>query len=74
MSYRLVFSNSVHSLTPWAAGSSPSSQSRLLNEDKTISEVIAEFAAKTGENIVVSRFVRFAVGEGAEAQTEETEL
>ena len=32
----------------------------------TISQVVAQASAKTGENIQVSRFVRFRVGEGAE--------
>ncbi len=40
---------------------------RHVNEDKhggkTIEELRAELAAKTGENVVVNRFVRFAVGE-----------
>jgi elongation factor Ts len=31
--------------------------------DKTIEELRAETAAKTGENVVIRRFVRFAVGE-----------
>jgi elongation factor Ts len=33
----------------------------------TISQLVAQASAKTGENIQVSRFVRFRVGEG-EAQ------
>ena len=32
----------------------------------TISQLVAQASAKTGENIQVSRFVRFRVGEGAE--------
>jgi elongation factor Ts len=32
----------------------------------TISQLVAAASAKTGENIQVSRFVRFRVGEGAE--------
>jgi elongation factor Ts len=32
-------------------------------EGKTIEQIRAEAAAKTGENIVISRFARFAVGE-----------
>jgi elongation factor Ts len=32
----------------------------------TIGELVAQASAKTGENIQVSRFVRFRVGEGAE--------
>jgi len=33
------------------------------HEEKTIEELRAEASAKTGENIVIRRFVRFAVGE-----------
>jgi elongation factor Ts len=33
------------------------------HEDQTIEELRAELSAKTGENIVVRRFVRFVVGE-----------
>jgi elongation factor Ts len=40
---------------------------RHVNEDKhggkTIEELRAELAAKTGENVVIRRFTRFAVGE-----------
>jgi elongation factor Ts len=32
-------------------------------EGKTIEELRAELAAKTGENVVIRRFARFAVGE-----------
>ena len=38
-----------------------------VNEDKheakTIEELRAELSAKTGENVVIRRFARFAVGE-----------
>jgi elongation factor Ts len=34
------------------------------HEGKTIEELRAETAAKTGENVVIRRFQRFAVGEG----------
>lgn len=34
-------------------------------EGKTIEELRAETAAATGENVVINRFARFAVGEGA---------
>jgi elongation factor Ts len=33
-------------------------------DGKTIEELRAELAAKTGENVVIRRFARFAVGEG----------
>ena len=32
----------------------------------TIAQLVAQASAKTGENIQISRFVRFRVGEGAE--------
>ena len=39
----------------------------FVRDDKmTISQLVAQASAKTGENIQVSRFVRFRVGEGAE--------
>jgi elongation factor Ts len=33
----------------------------------TVSNIVAQASAKTGENIQISRFVRFRMGEGAEA-------
>ena len=33
----------------------------------TVAQLVAQASAKTGENIQISRFVRFRVGEGAEA-------
>jgi elongation factor Ts len=39
-----------------------------IRDDKvTVSQLVAQASAKTGENIQISRFVRFRVGEGAEA-------
>ena len=39
----------------------------FIRDDKvTVSQLVAQASAKTGENIQVSRFVRFRVGEGAE--------
>jgi elongation factor Ts len=35
----------------------------VKDPDKTVKELITEVASKTGENIVVRRFVRFALGE-----------
>jgi elongation factor Ts len=35
----------------------------VKDPDKSVKELITEVAAKTGENIVVRRFVRFALGE-----------
>ncbi|MGD8276473.1 MAG: translation elongation factor Ts [Gemmatimonadota bacterium] len=35
----------------------------VRDSDKTIAQVVQEAAAKTGENIVVRRFARFALGE-----------
>lgn len=41
-------------------------QSFIRDEDKTIDVVIKEANARTGENIVVRRFVRFELGESLE--------
>ena len=39
----------------------------FVRDDKmTVSQLVAQASAKTGENIQVSRFVRFRVGEGDE--------
>ena len=43
----------------------------VRDEEKTIGSMVKEYAAKTGENIVVSRFVRFAVGEMVAEQSGE---
>lgn len=37
----------------------------VKDEEKTIGQLVTEFAAKSGENIVIARFVRFALGEGS---------
>jgi elongation factor Ts len=41
-------------------------QKYIKDPDKTVEEVVKEAIAKTGENIVVRRFVRYALGEGLE--------
>jgi elongation factor Ts len=41
-------------------------QPSVRDPNVTISQLIAQAAAKTGENIAVSRFARFKVGEGGE--------
>ncbi|MBA7630592.1 Elongation factor Ts [subsurface metagenome] len=38
-------------------------QSYIKNPDKTVQEIIAETIAKVGENIKVSRFARFELGD-----------
>jgi elongation factor Ts len=39
----------------------------FVRDDKmTVSQLIAEATAKTGENITIGRFARFRVGEGSE--------
>jgi len=40
----------------------------IRDEERTIGEMISSYAAKTGENVQVSRFSRFAVGENATAE------
>jgi len=42
-------------------------QPSIRDSAVTIGQVVAQASAKTGENIQVSRFVRYLVGEGAEA-------
>src|SRR3954469_16199366 len=42
-------------------------QPSIRDSAVTIGQVVAQASAKTGENIQVSRFVRYRVGEGAEA-------
>jgi len=39
-------------------------QPYIKNTDKTVQDIIAETIAKVGENIKVSRFARFELGEG----------
>jgi len=40
---------------------------------KTVEQLIKEVVARTGENVVVRRFVRFQIGEGDGATTEQAE-
>ena len=47
-------------------------QSFVKDPDSTISDVITEMVAKLGENIIITRFVRFQLGETAK-KTQETE-
>ena len=42
-------------------------QPSIRDGSVTIAQVVAQGSAKTGENIQISRFVRFRMGEGAEA-------
>lgn len=48
-------------------------QAFVKDEDKTVGGLVTEYAAKSGENIVIARFARFVLGEGAgeEEATEE---
>jgi elongation factor Ts len=46
-------------------------QSFVKNEDKTIEELIKETSAELGENIQVSRFARYEVGESVETEDED---
>lgn len=45
-------------------------QKFIKDESKTIRDIIAETAAKVGENILVGRFARFEVGKQANSETE----
>ncbi len=42
-------------------------QPSIRDGSMTVSNIVAQASAKTGENIQISRFVRFRMGEGAEA-------
>jgi elongation factor Ts len=42
-------------------------QPSIRDGSMTVSQVVAQATAKTGENIQISRFVRYRMGEGAEA-------
>ncbi len=42
-------------------------QPSIRDGSLTVSQVVAQATAKTGENIQISRFVRYRMGEGAEA-------
>jgi len=42
-------------------------QPSIRDGSMTVSQVVAQATAKTGENIQINRFVRFRMGEGAEA-------
>jgi elongation factor Ts len=40
----------------------------FVRDDKmTVNQLVAQASAKTGENVQISRFVRFRVGEGSES-------
>ena len=41
-------------------------QAFVKNPDITIQDLLNEMMAKTGENIVIKRFVRYQLGEGDE--------
>jgi elongation factor Ts len=42
-------------------------QPSIRDGSMTVAQVVAQASAKTGENIQISRFVRYRMGEGAEA-------
>jgi elongation factor Ts len=42
-------------------------QPSIRDGSMTVSQIVAQASAKTGENIQISRFVRYRMGEGAEA-------
>jgi len=48
-------------------------QPYIRDPNQSVSELIASYIAKLGENIKVARFVRFNVGEGAAGDAEEEE-
>ena len=42
-------------------------QPSIRDGSVTVAQIVAQASAKTGENIQISRFVRYRMGEGAEA-------
>jgi elongation factor Ts len=42
-------------------------QPSIRDGSMTVSQIVAQASAKTGENIQISRFIRYRMGEGAEA-------
>jgi elongation factor Ts len=42
-------------------------QGYVKNQDQTVKDLLTQTVAKLGENIIIRRFVRWKVGEGAEA-------
>jgi len=54
-------------LTKWYADHVLLEQPFVKDQERTVQAVLTELIAKTGENIVVKRFARFEVGEGASA-------
>jgi elongation factor Ts len=43
-------------------------QPSIRDGSMSVSQIVAQASAKTGENIQINRFVRYRMGEGAEAQ------
>ncbi|MBC8455623.1 translation elongation factor Ts [bacterium] len=43
-------------------------QAFIKDPDKTVEDVVKEMMAKTGENVQISRFIRFQLGEGADSE------
>ena len=44
--------------------------SKVLDEDKTVLDVVKEVITKTGENIKIRRFIRYERGEGLEKRVD----
>jgi len=55
----------------WVAENCLLEQSYVKNPDITVGDYLKETIAKTGENIVIRRFVRFELGEGIEKKQED---
>ncbi len=55
----------------WLAENCLLEQAYVKNPDLKIGDYLKETIAKTGENIVVRRFVRFELGEGIQKKTED---
>ena len=54
----------------WAAEICLLDQKFVKNPDKTVGDMLQEFIAKIGENIVIRRFARYQLGEGIEKKQE----
>lgn len=63
------FKNLAHELAMQIASMDPVDVEELLNQDyirepsKKVKDLVTEIVAKTGENVLVKRFVRFTLGE-----------
>lgn len=55
----------------WVSESCLLEQAYVKNPDMKVADYLAETVAKTGENVVIRRFVRFELGEGIEKRKDD---